>query len=176
MPSIAPSRSRRAVPCRRGAVTPSITVKDRCCVMRCPLLLLLILLRSRPDLLPVGGVAVLPLTIRVHGCRFPLPSLSCSLPPPSLLPCVPLPPPITSFISSRSHQSDRSAPFCRRREDAPLSLIQSRRHLRRCRPHHHARAHRGSGVHSTGNGRRLHYRLCHRPPFLIVESLPILTV
>jgi hypothetical protein len=31
----------------------------------------------------------------LHGSRFPLPSLSCSLPPPSLLPCVPVPPPIT---------------------------------------------------------------------------------
>ena len=49
-----PSRSGRAVPCRRGAVAPSITVKDRCCVRR-PLLLLLLLLRSHPDLLPVGG-------------------------------------------------------------------------------------------------------------------------
>ena len=45
--------------------------------------------------LPVGGVAVLPPTIRVHGSRFPLPSLSCSLPPPSLLLCVTSPPPIT---------------------------------------------------------------------------------
>ena len=54
--------------------------------MRYPLLLLL--RRSLPDHLPVGGVAVLPLTIRVHGSRFPLPSLSSLLPLPSLLPCV----------------------------------------------------------------------------------------
>ncbi len=60
-----------------------------------PLPLILLLLRSLADYLPVGGVADLPLTIRIHGSRFPLPSLSCSLPPPSLLPCVPSPPPIT---------------------------------------------------------------------------------
>jgi hypothetical protein len=28
-------------------------------------------------------------------------------------------------------------------------------------------------VHSAGDGRRLHIRLRHRPPFLIVESLSI---
>ena len=32
---------------------------------------------------------------------------------------------------------------------------------------------RGSGVHSAGDGRRLHIRLRHHPPFLIVESLSI---
>ena len=31
-----PSRSRCAVPCRRGAVAPSITVKDRCCIAPSP--------------------------------------------------------------------------------------------------------------------------------------------
>ena len=51
------------------------------------------LLRSRPDLLPVGGVADPPTTIRVHGNRFP--PLLVLLPPPSSLPCMPSPPPIT---------------------------------------------------------------------------------
>ena len=97
-----PSRSHHAVHGRRGAVAPSLAVEEP---LRRPLLsrtvaasllLLLLVLRSRPDLLPIGGVTVLPLMIRVHdGSRFPLPSLSCSLPPPSLLPCVPSPPPIT---------------------------------------------------------------------------------
>ena len=31
-----PSRSRYAVPCRRGAVAPSITVKDHCCIAPSP--------------------------------------------------------------------------------------------------------------------------------------------
>jgi hypothetical protein len=154
-----PSRSRRAVPCRRGAVAPSITVKDRCCVMRRPLILLLLLLRSRPDLLPVGGVAVLPLTICVHCSRSPSPPCPARSRRPPCSPACLRPRRSPSFLSSRSHRSDRSAPFRRRREDAPSSLIQSRRHRRRCRPHHPARARCGSGVHSASDGRRLHHCL-----------------
>ena len=163
-----PSRSHHAVHGRRGAVAPSLAVEEP---LRRPLLsrtvaasllLLLLVLRSHPDLLPIGGVTVLPLMIRVHdGSRFPLPSLSCSLPPPSLLPCVPSPLRITLIYLLPLPLKQPLHPFCHRREqDAPLSLIQSRRYRRRCRPHHPARARRGSCVRSAGNGRRLH----HRPP------------
>jgi len=159
---------------------PPLPPSFRCCVMHLPLLLLLflLLLRSLPDHLPVGGVAVLPLMIRIHGSHFPLPSPPCparSRHPPCSPACL-RPRRSPSFLSSRSHRCDRSAPFRRRREDAPSSLIQSRHHRRRCRPHHPARARFGSGVHSAGDGRRLHIRLRRRPPYLIVESLPISTV
>jgi hypothetical protein len=60
----------------------------------CPLLLLL--LHNRLDHLPVGGVTVPPPTIRIHGSPFPpLFPLLFLLPPPSLLPCMPSPQPIT---------------------------------------------------------------------------------
>ena len=175
-----PSRSRRAVPCRRGAVAPSITVKDRCCVMRRPLLLLLILLRSRPDLLPVGGVAVLPLTIRVHCSRFPLPSLPCSLPPPSLLPCVPSPPPITliSLLPLPSkrplHPLSSSPRGCSLILDpiapspTPMPASPSRPCSLRLRcPLRQRRPPTPPPPSSV---------VRRRPPFLIVESLPISTI
>jgi hypothetical protein len=123
--------------------------------------LLLLLLRSRPDLLPVGGVAVLPLTIRVHGSCFPLPYLSCSLPPPSLLPYVPSPPPITliSLLPLTSKRPLRPLSSSLRGCSLILDPITPSPTPMPASPSRH--------------GRRLHIRLRRRPPFLIVESLPI---
>jgi hypothetical protein len=122
-----------------------------------------------------SSLAVSPVmcpTIHFHGSRFPPTSSSCSHCPPCSPACL-HPHRSPSCPTSCSHQSDHSTPFHHRREDVPSSLIQSRRTQCRCRPHHPARARRGSGVHSAGNGRRLHLRLHRRLNLLIVESLPM---
>jgi len=92
-------------------------------------------------------------------CRHPAPDdlhPRQPLPPPLLIllapaacrpPCYPAclrPHRSPEFLSSRFHRSDRSAPFRCRREDVPSSLIQSRRHRRRCWAHHPTRARRAS--------------------------------
>ena len=108
--------------------------------------------------------------------RQPLPPpLLVLLPPPPCSPTCLCPRQLPSFPSSCSHRSDQSTPFCCLSEDVPSSLIRSCHHRRRRRLHHPTRARRGSGVHSDGNGCRLHLRLRRRSPLLIAESLPIST-
>ena len=102
----------RCVRCRR-LFGEGVNVVRRPCPLR--------LLRSRPDFLPVGGVAVPPPTIRVHGSRFPPPSSSCSRRPPRSPACL-CPRQSASFPTSFSHQSDPSAPFCRCCEKCSLLL------------------------------------------------------
>jgi hypothetical protein len=73
-------------------------------------------------------------------------------------------------ISSSGERGRRG--MRRRREEGTMATTTTTNNTRIKRQRRRTTG-RGSGVHSAGDGRRLHIRLRHHPPFLIVESLSI---